>query len=224
MDWIEAGAAGPINALRLRQATLGVAPQAAVPSGVRDILDRPRALLQEQGFGFRYTTSAERSVVSGDASLLYTDVYHHADGHTHALVSPASDRQRAEPCTVVWVTQMLGRTALATVNCCAHNLVSPPVGWVVHDDYLSDLGQAWQRHLARLPKARVGIVTDGVEFFRACKLAVEQLMPYCEQKGLLVREGAQWRLARLPALEFAWKRSRGQRKLARVKARARVAV
>jgi hypothetical protein len=209
-----------LTRLRLRRSSLRIVAKAAMPDQVRLSLDKAQRLLVGLDFQYRYTTARERGVPRGGDSPVFTDVYQHMEGHTHALASLSLTPEQGQPCTVMWVTLFQSGKVLATVNGYRHNLVSAPAGWVIYDDYLPDLGKAWVRHKRRLVAERQSVVQDGVEFFWATKQATEQFMPDCEKKGLLVRRDEHWQIPWRVALPFAWKLFLGRRKVARLRSRS----
>ena len=209
--------ASRLTRLRMRRSSLAMASREAIPAPIRATLDKARPFLEGLGFQYRYTTSCQRSVATEGDSLLFTDVYQHADGRTHAMASPSLTPEHSQPCTVTWATLLQSGKTIATMNCYRHNLVSGPPGWVLHDDYLPDLHKAWEHHCRRLASVKETIVQDGVEFFRVSKLATDLLVSHCEKKGLLVREGDHWRMPWRAAFPFAWRMYLGQRKVAKVR-------
>jgi hypothetical protein len=239
MEWIEQGllalaiglpavlglmlvmTASRLTRLQLRRRSLRIVAKEAMPDQVRQSLDKAQPLLDGLGFQYRYTTACEGSIPRAVDSPLFTDVYQHLEGHTHALVSPSMTPEQGQPCTVMWVTLFQSGKALATVNGYRHNLLSAPAGWVIYDDYLPDVRKVWERHRRRLVAAGQSVVQDGVEFFWATKQATEQLMPNWEKKGLLVRWDDYWQMPWRVALPFAWKLFLGQRKVAKLRSRSR---
>ncbi|HSH92248.1 MAG TPA: site-2 protease family protein, partial [Ramlibacter sp.] len=236
MDWIEHGlvalaiglpamlglmvlvTASRLARLELRRISLSVVAEGSVPAPVRQTLDKARPLLEGLGFEFRYTTASERAIATDGDSLLYTDVYQHVDGRSHALATPSMTPEHGEPCTLMWVTLLEGRRAIATVNCYLHTMVSVPAGWTLHDDYLHDPGQAWEHHKKRIARVKEAIVQDGVEFFRAMKVSTDDLMEHGERQGVVVPEGDHWRMPWRVAVRFAWKLFLGQRKVSKARA------
>ena len=239
MDWIEHAAAAlaiglpsivalmifitasKLTRLRLRRSVVTIADAGAVPKQVRATLDKARPLLTDLGFEFRYTVASVRTIeVPGDPEV-YTDVYQHRDGRSHAMASPSTTPELAEPCTVMWATLLQSGKLLVTLNCFAHNLVCEPPQWVVHDDYLPDVRAAWERHAQHVARTKEAIVQDGMAFFRANKLSTEMLIPHAESQGLLVRSGEHWQIPWRVALRIAWRLFLGQRRAAKAQARAR---
>ena len=238
MEWIENGlialmislpalaglmlvmAAASLTRLRLRRSAVSTVNRDAMPEQVSLTLDQAQPLLSELGFHYRYSIATEASLVTDSHTHIFTDVYQHVEGHTHALVTPSMTPEQNEPCTVSWVTLLHSGKALATVNCYLHNLISAPAGWVMHDDYLPELREAWGCHRRRLLSVNEAITPEGIDFFRANIHATEQFMPYCEKQGLLVRQGDHWQITWRTALRLAWQLFLGRRKVAKARALA----
>lgn len=238
MDWVASGllalaiglpavlvlgvllAAWRLTRLRWRDIALGLAAPGSVPPPVRTALDGARPLLTALGFQFRYTTASEPALVSSTERLTFNDVYQHADKHAHAVVTAASAAGRPAACSIMWVTQLRSGHVLATVNCYLHKLLTIPAGWLMDDGYLPGAQQSWQRHLQRLPDNPQAIVTDGVEFFRANKQAVDSFIPQCEKRGLMQAGDAHWQLRWPAAVVFAFRQVLGQRRAIKAARRA----
>jgi hypothetical protein len=209
-----------LTRLRLPRRSLRIVAKKAVPGQVRLSMEKAQPLLSGLGFQYRYTTASERVTPTGGDSPLFTDVYQHLEGHTHALASLSLTPEQGQPCTVMWVTLFQSGKIVATVNGYRHNLLSAPAGWVMYDDYLPDVRTVWERHRRRITAEAQSVVQDGVEFFWTTKQATEQLMPHCEKKGLLVRQNDHWQMPWRVALPFAWKLFIGQRKVAKLRSRS----
>lgn len=237
MEWIENGlialaialpaivasmlvtTASRLTRLRLRRSSLATVGREDIPPPVRLTLDQAEPFLTGLGFQFRYSTVSRRAVATQGDQHLITDVYEHADGRTHALVTPSMTPEQGEPCSVMWVSILADGKVLATVNCYLHTMLGAPTGWAMHDDYLPDLRQAWERHQRRLQTVDGSVVRDGVEFLRVNKLATERLIPDLRKRGLVVRRGRDWQIPWRVALPFAWRMFRGQQRVAKARAR-----
>lgn len=210
--------ASRVTRLRLRSSSL-VVDSLAVPAPVRLTLDQPRAMLERLGFRYRYSTSQEQSVDTGDDQPVFSDVYQHELGLAMAGVTPSVAPELGEPCSVLWFTLLQDGSVRATVNCNLHNHLLLPTGWDYQDPYLPDMSQAWQRHRDRLG-AGDAIVTDAAENLRVNKVATDTLMTDGERQGLLVRRADHWQVRWTAAIPFAWRLLLGTRKAAVARARA----
>jgi len=206
-------AAWRLTRLRWRDIALGLAPGGVVTSHVRATLDGARPLLAGLGFEFRYTTASEPALLSHRAALVFNDVYQHADRRTHAVVTASSTEGGGF--WIMWVTQLRSGHVLATLNGHLHTVVTGPSGWLLDDGYLPDAQQSFQFHLRRLPSNPQAVLTDGVEFFRAGKQAMDSFISQCERRGLMALRGAYWQLRWPAALVFAWRLLIGRRRAAR---------
>ena len=215
--WMVVATAQRAVGLQLRASKLVIVAREAMPVRDRELLQPVAPLLEHLGFAYRVSTASERSVVTDAQALLYTDVYEHADGHTQAWVSPSVAPEQGEPCSVSFLTLMGDGSVQCTVNCYRHNLVAPPTYWTVHDDYLPELAQAWERHLARIRPLQMRVVRDPLQVFRASQRATEMLLADFEKRGIVVRVGEHWRMRWGHALRFAWGLMRGMRKVARAR-------
>lgn len=203
--------------LRLRESQVRLVERDAVAPQVRAALDTTRPLMQELGFVYRYSTAQQQSVVTPGDPLLYCDVYQHAQGLAFASVMPSITPERGNACNISWATLLRSGQTLGTVNAHRHNLLGDPKGWLIHDDYLPGPRQAWEHHRLRLAGQEGDIVQDSDEFFRATRLATEQLMAHHEQQGLLARRGELWQLRWVPAMARAGKLLLGQRRAGKVR-------
>lgn len=207
--------------LRLRESPLRRIEHDAVPAAVRAMLDTTRPVMDALGFVYRYSTAQPQSVVTPGDPLLYCDVYQHSECLAFASVTPSATPERDSACNISWATLLRSGQTLATVNGHRHNLLGDPKGWVVHDDYLPDPRQAWERHRQRLAGQEGSIVQDVDDFFLANQQTTGQQMAYQEQRGMLVRRGDLWQMRTVPAMAYAGKLLLGQRRAGKAQGKAK---
>lgn len=213
-----------VRLLRLRWQTVSCrsVTRDDVPGNIRHTLDLGGQPLAAWGFAYSYSGATNRALVSAQDEPLFFDVYQHADGHTHAMVSPSSEPESHQPCTLQLMTCLTNGNNWVTLNCYRHMTPLEVPRWRVFDDYLPTWDLAWEHHLERVRIAQARICTDGLEVRRRLVRAFEKLIPSLVHQGRLVladggphyrlRISAAWRMAwdiLLGQLRSAWAR-RGQ--------------
>lgn len=208
--------AARVRRLRLREGAVHAIARDALPPLEAQVLDGARGLLQELGFALQGSFAIRGVIEVAGKPLLHSDRYRHADGRTHAIVTPSASPEQGEPCTIVFESLLADGTLVMTSDCFAHALAAMPANWRVHDDYLGDLRAAWQAHQQRLAGAAVD--TDAAAFDAASRRAVEGMRAELERGGHAVPHGDGARFTWRYALAFTWRLWRGQRRVARVRA------
>ena len=192
--------------LRWQHSNCHTVPREDIPAAVRSILELPAQELAELGFVYRYSGSARKAVVTPKDEPSYFDMYQHADGHTHAMVSPAPVPDRRQPCMIQLISCLNNGRNWTTLNRCRHFSPMDVPKWKVFDDYLPQWKDAWQRHLQRVQAvAPAALCTDGMEVKRRLDQAFERMIPHMRQQGQLVRaaDSKHDRLTWRAALRFA---------------------
>lgn len=191
-----------VRLMRLRWQTMHARTVARedMPEDIRRLLDIGGQPLAAQGFAYGYSAATTRALVTPQDTPQYFDVYPHADGHTHAVVSPSPVPEPNQPCMVQWVTCLNNGNNWITLNRGRHLSPMDVPRWRVFDDYLPAGELAWQRHLERVQQAHGRICTDGIEVRRRLLRAFDKLVPSLVHQGRLVLAdgGPHYRL-RLPA-------------------------
>lgn len=207
-----------LTRLRWREVRTRTLTQDEVPPTQRQILDQAATLLLPLGFVYRYSGATEKMLVIGTGAgpgtdaWTYSDIYQHADGHTHVVVSPSDVPEYRQPYTLQFVTCLDDGGGITTVNCYRHYVPFTVPGWEVFDDYLPSLAQAWQRHLERVHTLAKVITTDGIAVCRRLRDASEQLIPIAYAQGDLLPAGIQgyYSMPWLEALRCALRIVHGQ--------------
>ena len=192
--------------LRWQRSTCHSVARKDLPAECSAILDLPAPELTGLGFAYRYSGQVRKAVVTPKDEPTYFDMYQHADGHTHAMVSPTPVPDVRQPCMIQLIACQTDGSNWATQNRSRHFSPVKMPRWEVFDDYLPQWGQAWQRHLQRVQKQDPStLCTDGIEVKRRLDLAIDALVPHMRKQGQLVPEanGKHYRLAWLAALRFA---------------------
>lgn len=216
-----------LTRLRWKAVRTRTLAQDEVPPTQRHILDQAAALLLPLGFVYRYSGATEKMLVTGTGigteAWTYSDIYQHADGHTHAVASPSDVPEYHQPCTLQFVTCLDDGASVITVNCYRHYLPFAIPGREVFDDYLPSLAQAWQRHLERVRALATAITLDGIAVCRRLRDMSEQLVPTLHAQGDLLSAGTQghYRMPWLAALRCALRIVHGQWRAAWVQAAIR---
>lgn len=176
-----------------------------MPEDIRRLLDIGGQPLFAQGFAYGYSAASTRALVTPQDTPQFFDVYPHADGHTHAVVSPSPVPEPNQPCMVQWVTCLNNGNNWITLNRGRHLSPMDVPRWRVFDDYLPAADMAWQRHLERVHRAQGRICTDGIEVRRRLLRAFDKLIPSLVQQGrlILVDGGPHYRLCLPAALRMA---------------------
>ena len=209
-------AAVRVRGLRLRDAMVEAVARDTVPPLEAQVLDGARAQLEALGFSLQGTFAVHGVVETPGKAPVHSDSYRHADGRTHAAVSPSLTPGQGDPCTIVFESLLADGTLLMTSDCCAHALITVPP-WRVHDDYLGDLHAAWQAHRQRLQGAKVN--ADPEAFDAASRRATTAMRAELERLGHAVSRFGVARFTWRYAFAFVWRMWRGQRRVARVRAR-----
>ena len=192
--------------LRWQRSSCHTLPREDIPAAARSILDLPAAELAELGFVYRYSGSVRKAVVTPTDEPSHFDMYQHADGHTHAMVSPAPVPDPRQPCMIQLISCLNNGRNWTTLNRCRHLSPMDVPKWKVFDDYLPQWKDAWQRHLQRVHAvAPAALCTDGMEVKRRLDQAFERVIPHMRQQGQLVRaaDSKHDRLTWRAALRFA---------------------
>lgn len=195
-----------LASLRWQHSNCHAAPREDVPAASRSILDLPVAELAALGFVYRYSGHIRKGYVTPDDAPTYFDMYQHADGHTHALVSPSPVPDPRQPCLIQLISCLSNGQNWTTLNRCRHYSPMDVPQWKVFDDYLPQWQAAWQRHLQRVQAVGPAqMCTDGIEVKRRLDHAFERLLPHMRKQGQLVRaaDGKHYRLTWRSALRFA---------------------
>jgi Zn-dependent protease len=189
-----------------QRSTCHTVPRGEMPATSRAILDLPARELAEMGFVYRYSGSARKAVVTPKDEPTFFDMYQHADGHTHAMVSPAPVPDPRQPCMIQLISCLNNGRNWTTLNRCRHFSPMNVPNWKVFDDYLAQWKDAWQRHLQRVQAvAPAALCTDGIEVKRRLDQAFEDVVPHMRKRGQLVRTpgSKHYRLTWRAALRFA---------------------
>lgn len=175
-----------------------------IPAAVRHTLDLGGQPLAALGFSYSYSGATSRALVTPQDEPQFFDVYQHAQGHTHAMVSLSTEPEPHQPCTVQLITCLTNGNNWTTLNCYRHMSPMDLPRWLVFDDYLPTWDLAWQRHLERVNFAQARICTDGIEVRRRLLLAFDKLIPALLHQGRLVVAdgGPHYRLRASAALQM----------------------
>lgn len=157
-----------------------------IPANIRHTLDLGGQPLAALGFTYGYSGASSRALVTPQDAPQFFDVYQHAEGHTHAMVSPSTEPEPHQPCTVQLITCLTNGNNWTTLNCYRHMSPMDVPRWRVFDDYLPTWDLAWQRHLERVRFAQARICTDGIEVRRRLLRAFDKLIPALVHQGRLV--------------------------------------
>ena len=211
-----------ITRIALRRIILRAASRDEMPAATRAALDAGKPALAELGFHYRFTTAQNDAAAAID-HVHYTDVYQHADGLTHALVTVTPLGLAGDPYRVNFLSRVENRPSLLTMNCRVHEWMVPFPNTETLDPYVAGLDEAWRFHQQRMERVKGVILAEGPAFLHAYKEAVESQLKHGEQLGLLRREGKQWFMPWKAAIAYAARWNLAQRRVAKVRARAPVA-
>ncbi|MDS4071091.1 MAG: site-2 protease family protein [Candidatus Competibacter sp.] len=176
-----------------------------IPTAHRQGMDVAGAQLEQLGFIYRYSASANKAVVLPDDEFSYFDVYQHTDGHSHVLVSLAPVPSAHDACMLQFITSFDDGCNWLTLNRCRHFSPMRIARWKVFDDYLPRWQQAWQRHLRRVQTARSPVLTDATVVQRRLYQSFEALISEVAARGDLapIAGSPFFRLTWMAALRFA---------------------
>ncbi len=197
-----------VRKLRWRPVQSHSVARGDVPPADRQTLDQAAQTLIDLGFSYRGSGVAGKSVVTDGRTDSFFDLYQHADGHTHAMVSPSPVPERHQPCMIQLITCLNDGSNWITLNRFKHFWPMEIENWQVFDDYLPQWQDCWPRHLAHVQTAHAGICADAVEFDRRLHQSFEDLVPQMLRRGLLVAashgntEGESFRMAVSAALRL----------------------
>lgn len=206
-------AAQRLHRLRWRSVQARTLPRDEIPEPTRLQLDQLAGPLQAAGFIYRYSGATGRAIALPGDRWAYSDIYQHADGQTHAVVTPSQTPETSTPCVTQLVSCFADGSNWTTVNCYHHQLPFTQPGWQVFDDYLSDFAQVFARHGQRILASGKPVIDDGLEVRKRLMTAPEKLVPLLVRQGKLLPlpggGGARWHLSWKAAFEVVIKVQRG---------------
>lgn len=178
-----------VRRLRWRPMRTRLLERDAMPATDRVLLDQARASLRTMGFEYRCSGATEKALVSDGDVWVYSDIYQHRDGHTHAVLTPSPLERLRQPCQLSLVSCFEDGRNWLTVNCHRHYMLPVPPQWQVFDDYLPGWPDVLAQHLTRVQAAVGAVVTDTSAVQARMRAMSEGILPHWARRGGLVPHG-----------------------------------
>jgi Zn-dependent protease/tetratricopeptide (TPR) repeat protein len=179
--------------------------------------------LQRLGFRFSHCEQAASPFRVGDATV-WTQVCVNDQEHCTASIVPSDVPDACFPCHIAFSTRYRDGSTLLTVNGQAHRFVPGIPGLLLVDAWAPDVETHWQVHRQaaanRAPEAGQAVLLSPADAVAAHQRFLDGYVDYLLRGRWVSAAGPDlYRFRALPALRFAARMLRGERRLAALRAR-----